>query len=343
MSRRYLLVANPTAQSGQAEARIARAVRRIEARGHSLRLLPTEPGDRTVTLVKEAIDGDSFDGVIYLGGDGTFAQVAKGILAAAQPLPLGMLPSGTANDQGRSFGISSHEDDLDRNLEILDAGHLTHLDVGRVGRVGADGRIDALEQVFHSVGWGIQPEILSERNRDRKWVEQIPLVRDLYRDQAVYAGAAVKRTLASWVEPTKFDVQIIADGEGHSCEGLTDLVINATPVYGGAWVLDRDAEPDDGRFEVVPIAGRRDWAGRAIRDLAQSPIDQDEIASLVVPRVQGFSATEVELQFRRPQRTEIASQVDGEQWVCGHHFRLTVLARALPIITPKGFEPPWRS
>ncbi|RLB62288.1 MAG: hypothetical protein DRI90_09405, partial [Deltaproteobacteria bacterium] len=311
MSRRYLLVANPTAQSGQAGARIAVVERRIEERGHSLCLIHTEPGDRTVTLVKEAIDREHFDGVIYLGGDGTFAQVAKGVLAASRTPPLGMLPSGTANDQGRSFGISSHEDDLDRNLDIVDAGHLTHLDVGRVGRLGRNGRVDALEQVFHSVGWGIQPEILSERNRDRKLVEQIPLLRDLYRDQAVYAGAAVKRTLASWVEPTKFDVQLVADGRHHRFAGLTDLVINATPVYGGAWVLDRDGEPDDGCFEVVPIAGRRDWVGRAIRDLAQSPIDQDELASLVVPRVEGFSATEVELQFRRPQRTEIASQVDG--------------------------------
>ena len=68
----------------------------------------------------------------------------------------------------------------------------------------------------------------------------------------------------------------------------------------------------------------------------------DELASLVVPRVEGLSASEVELRFRRPQRSEIASQVDGEQWTSGQHFRLTVLARALPIITPADFVPPWR-
>ncbi|MBW2457438.1 MAG: hypothetical protein JRI68_23225 [Deltaproteobacteria bacterium] len=342
MGRRILLVANPTAQSGKARPRIDRAARRLRERGHEVRLLPTEPGDRTVTLVKEAIDEEGWDLVVYLGGDGTFAQVAKGILAASETPPLGMLPSGTANDQGRSFGISSHLEDLERNLDIIEAGHLTQLDVGRVGRMGSDGRIDALEQVFHSVGWGIQPEILSERNRDRELVDSIPLVRDLYRDQAVYAGATVKRYLASWVEPTKFDVEVIADGRRRRYQRLTDLVINATPVYGGAWVLDRAAEPDDGRFEIVPIAGRRDWAGRALRDLAQSPIDHDELASLVVPQAEGLSATEVELHFRRPQRTEIASQVDGEQWVSGQQFRLTVLPRALPVITPAGFVPPWR-
>lgn len=153
MSRRTLLVANPSAQSGKARPRIERAQRRLRERGHDLRLLPTEPGDRTVTLVQEDIDKERWDLVVYLGGDGTFAQVAKGILAAAETPPLGMLPSGTANDQGRSFGISSHDEDLERNLDVIEAGHLTQLNVGRVGRIGRDGRVDALEQVFHSVGW----------------------------------------------------------------------------------------------------------------------------------------------------------------------------------------------
>ena len=77
-------------------------------------LMGTEPEGRTVAAVKERIDAGGVDVVVYLGGDGTFAEVAKGILAARTALPLGMLPSGTANDQGLSFGIA--RGDIARNV-----------------------------------------------------------------------------------------------------------------------------------------------------------------------------------------------------------------------------------
>ena len=339
----YLLVANPTAQSGRARDKIAQVQDRMEARAMAVRVLHTAPGGKTVELVQQAID-DQLDtsAVIYFGGDGTFAEVASGILAASRTLPLGMLPAGTANDQGRSFGISSDFSALDDNLRVIQAGHLTQLDVGRVGRVGPDGTIDAMRDVFHSVGWGQQPDILAERNRDRQEVRGIPLLEDVYRDQVVYAGAALKETLASYFQPTKFDADVIADGQSHHYVRLLDLIVNATPVYGGAWVFDRSAEPDDGRFELVPIAGRRDLAFKAVRDWAHFPLQPEDVDAFEPSKLAGFSAAELDLRLRRPGAAAVSSQVDGEEWVGGDHFRLTVLPRRLPVITPASFEPPWR-
>ncbi|MCB9765578.1 MAG: hypothetical protein H6739_37735 [Alphaproteobacteria bacterium] len=339
---RHLLVGNPAAQSGRAEERIQEALAAMRRRGWVVELMHTLPDGLTVNALRDRLNEGRVDVVIFLGGDGTFAEVAKGVLAADERRPLGMLPAGTANDQGRSFGIRSGPQNLARNLDIIGARHITQLDVGRVRRVNAEGREDASELVFHSVGFGMQPDILAQRNEDKELVAQFPLLRQIYRDYAVYAGATLNRYLASWVEPTKFVAEVTADGVKRRYEGLTDLVINATPVYGGNWVLDRDAEPDDGRFEVVPVAGRREWASKALLDLAKVPIWQEHFDALGVSHTETFSAAEVEVELYRPEAADVPSQVDGEEWVDGNHFRLVVHPRLLPIITPKDWTPPWR-
>ncbi|MCP4807428.1 MAG: hypothetical protein GY884_18950 [Proteobacteria bacterium] len=337
-----LLVGNPTAQSGKARARIQRALTAMRARGWSAEVMETLPAGATVAALSERLDADDAIGVVvYLGGDGTFAEVGKGILGAKRKRPVGMLPSGTANDQGKSFGISSREDRLEWNLDVIDAGFTTLLDVGKVGRLDADGRVDELDHVFHSVGWGLQSDILERRNKDRETVQSFPLLRQLYRDQLVYAGAAFAKLADSYIEPTKFDAYVQADGKKHVLRGLTDLVINATPVYGGMWVPDRLAQPDDGQFELVPIHGRREWLSKAVRDLANVPVWEEQLARFGVQHLDGFSATEFDVELVRGE-DEIKTQIDGEEWVRGQRFKLSVLKRELPVLTPAEWDPPWR-
>ena len=313
----------------------------MQARGWTARAMHTLPDGATAEALSAALDADPAIGVVvYLGGDGTFAEVAKGILGASQRRPLGMLPSGTANDQGKSFGISSREDRLDWNLDVIEAGFTTLLDVGKVGRIGADGRVDALDHVFHSVGWGLQSAILEQRNKDRSAVEKVPLLRQLYRDQLVYAGAAVAKLAETYVEPVKFDAYVTADGRRHVLRGLTDLVINATPVYGGMWVPDRLAEPDDGKFELVPIHGRREWISKAVRDLANVPVWEEQLETFGVRHLDGFSASEFDVELVRV--SDVSTQIDGEEWVSGQHFKVSVLRRELQVITPAEWDPPWR-
>ena len=134
MSRRlrYLLVGNPTARSGKALDRIDRALASLRRRGVPARFTPTRPAGGTVEVVYREIDAGEVDIVISLGGDGTFAEVAKGVLAAGRRIPMAFIPSGTANDQGRSFGVSASPDAIERNLDIILANHQTPLDVGRI-------------------------------------------------------------------------------------------------------------------------------------------------------------------------------------------------------------------
>ena len=78
-----MLVANPTAQSGKAADWIRHARALLDEASVPHRFVATEPEGATIDRVREAIDDGGARVVIYMGGDGTFAEVAKGILGVA--------------------------------------------------------------------------------------------------------------------------------------------------------------------------------------------------------------------------------------------------------------------
>src|SRR5687767_13527008 len=127
-----VLFANPTAQSGRAADLIREASGHLDRAGIDHRFIATAPDHGTVGLVRRVIEEEGARLIIYMGGDGTFAEVAKGILASdhAPEVALGMLPTGTANDQGKSFGLSVGAGALADNAQVIAAGQVLELDVG---------------------------------------------------------------------------------------------------------------------------------------------------------------------------------------------------------------------
>lgn len=340
----YLLVANPTAQSGRAKARIEEALRAMRRRDMRVELCTTEPSRGTVDKVAERVRRGDVDVVVYLGGDGTFHEVATALLEASETLgvtlPLGMLPGGTANDQGLSFGIERGE--TERNVAVIEDGFVTSLDVGLIEQLGIDDAVLESSYFFDSCSWGVSSEILAMRNRHRAIVSEIPLVREIYRDKLVYFNATMTKLFESYVEPLKFRAEVRIDGQRHVLDGLLDLIVSATPIYAGHWVLDRHAEPDDGFFELVPMQGRRDWVSKAMRDLAASPIWQEDLDALGVTHSGALRGSTFFIDLFRPERTELLAQVDGDEWHHGDRYRVAVLPRRLPVLTPRDFAPPWR-
>ncbi len=339
MTRRHLLFGNPSAQSGRAKEAVDRASALLAAAGVDVVFVETEPEGRTPALVARTIRERSPDAVLALGGDGTFNEVARGILASGSSPPLGMLPMGTANDQGRSFGLLPGREHIGEHVEVILAGHQALLDVGRIDALDAAGGVIASTLFFDSASFGFAPDILAARNRDRREVSQIPLLSLLYRDQAVYVGAALDRWLSSFVEPMKFGCVVTADRFQRSYVELTDLVVKATPIFAGHWVLDRRAEPDDGLFELIAVASRREWGSRIVGDLAKNPV-RPEILGLD-PK-EHLAAARFDIELLREGETGVASQIDGEEWARAFRFRIEVDARRLPLLTPAGFVAPWR-
>ena len=198
----------------------------------------------------------------------------------------------------------------------------------------ASGELVAETAFFDSAGWGISARVLAVRNADRKAVEEIDVLRDIYRDQLVYAGAFLRTFLESYVASDKFDAMIDADGSRHELKGLTDLVVKGTRIYAGAWVFDRESKHDDGLFEVVPFQGKRDWASKAIVSLDGSPLSDDVLSAMGVEHSRGFRASKMSIAFTLPKDVAHAAQIDGEEWVASERVEIDVAKQAVRLIVP---------
>ena len=328
-----VLVANPTAHSGKAADWIRTARALLDEAEIAHRFVATEPEGRTIERVREAIDDGGARVVIYMGGDGTFAEVAKGIFASrhARDVAMGMLPTGTANDQGKSFGLHAGAGALERNVAVIAGGEVVGCDVGRLVIERGERTIHR-DLFFDSFSIGLGAASLETRNRDRERVGRIPGLGAVYRDHLVYAGAVLQRFVESYVVDIKFDVDAVIDGTVHHFEHMLDIIVKNTKVFGGEWIFDPRTESDDGRFELVPIAGRRDFGTKLLGSLRRSPVGVDDLAALGFVHAPPVSGARFELTVRAASLP--AAQCDGEELPAGERYRIEAVPRALRLIVP---------
>ncbi len=330
-----ILVANPTAQSGKAAEWIRHARALLDEVRLSHQFLATEPGGATVDLVRRAIDDDGARLVIYMGGDGTFAEVAKGILASrhAAEVDMGMLPTGTANDQGKSFGLRAGPGALETNVKVIAQGVTFGCDVGLL-EIERGGKVHFREKFFDSFSIGLGAASLATRNRDRERARKIPGLSLVYRDHLVYAGALLQRFVESYVVDIKFDLDVVVDGKVLHYDSLLDVIVKNTKIFGGEWVFDPTIQADDGKFELVPMAGRRDLTAKMISTFRHSPLSNDDLKSLGVSLSEPVAGARFELTIRSDGALP-AAQADGEELPAGERYRVEVLPRALRLLVPR--------
>jgi len=342
--QRTLLVANPTARSGKAKRFIDQAMTALQDARLAPEFVSTLPDGATVAALAERLEVGDAARVVYMGGDGTFAEAAKAIILARErtgmDVPLGMLPMGTANDQGRSFGIVAGVRALERNIGIIAAGIEQWLDVGRIEALGEDGEPVRSDLWFDSCGLGLSASILYTRNRDREFVERVPFIRRFYRDKLVYTSATVRALLRGLVAGRGFSVEVTVDGERSTYEGVTDILVQGTILYAGDWIFDPTSKPDDGKFELIILRGHADWAAAAIGGHKRNPVTNDDLEVLGLPRREVPRGAAIEIAVERPADLgPVAAQIDGEEWLSTDHYRIENLFHHLRIIVPE--DPHW--
>ncbi|MSP57180.1 MAG: hypothetical protein EXR69_16520 [Myxococcales bacterium] len=334
----HLLVGNPTAQSGRNAERISRVRELLDIHGLTHELMATQPGGLTITAVTEAVRTGRYSTIVAMGGDGTFREVGAGILDSGVSVVMGMLPTGTANDQGRSFGMSAAPEALDRNVVTLAERNMVPLDAGKLIAPVQAGGPATTTWFFDSAGWGMSARVLRWRNEDRNVVGQVPVLRELYRDKFVYAGAVLQAFLASYVQQQDFDCEVeTPDGAGGvtrtRLEGITDLIVKNTRYYAGAWVFDETASSEDGLLELVPLRGRNELIARALLAHEQVPLYTEEMREAGMDLSGILRAPWFNLRFvERDVRVE--AQVDGDEHPGGTAWRVEVVRHALRLIVP---------
>jgi YegS/Rv2252/BmrU family lipid kinase len=189
--------------------------------GHARELARTLPLDR-------------FDCLCMIGGDGTFHEIATGLMqrGAGSALPLGLIPGGTGNDVAQHLGLS---DPIAAAQRIL-GGRAVAFDVARV-ELGSQSTC-----CVTLVGWAGVADIncLAERLR--------PLGAPRYACAAFWQIAAAVPRHATLV----LDNQTIED------DFL--LVVACNTVYSGSGMrLAPCARTDDGLIDVVIVRRASRW------------------------------------------------------------------------------------
>ena len=290
---RILLLANPRSRAGAAASRIPAVVAALRSAGASV--APVEVGAcGAVDLAARVRQG--FDRVVALGGDGTFASVADGVLDSGCGVPLALLPAGLANNHARGFAIPTIYEDLHGAVERVFSDGRVQMDVGRL-----DGA-----RFYDTVGFGFQAAALVRRGALRH-----------RRGLGGELGYAVA-TLLQIARPrgaARVGATVAVDGQTIRWDRVLDVVVSNSVWYGGRWVLDPRARVDDGVLEVVAVQGWRDLVRRGL----QSTGTADRRGSVV------------DLAFDRP----VCTQVDGEVGPMGAAFRIEVLPGALTVVSPE--------
>lgn len=321
----WLAFANPSAHSGLAAGQIGAAVEALGRQGLRVDLHHTGPGGRTPGMVARALAVGRYEGLVVMGGDGSFHEVANGLLQSGRDLPLGVIPLGTGNNQARSLGLPL--DDLDAAARAVARGRDARMDAGRLHCWDELGT-ERAAWFFDSIGFGFSARALLQRYQDCELVRAVPLLGELYRDEWVYAGAVTQALLASYVKDLRFDATVVTEHGLVELVDLLDLVINNTRVYARAWVLDARSRHDDGLMEIVPIAGRDEWLARAIVDLDGNPL-REWVDAVREPLP---AAARIDIQLHdRPLEPPIAMQVDGEVWPTVERARVVVQGGALRV------------
>lgn len=335
-----VLFSNPTAYSGKAKKWIAHARKLLREFGVEHEAIATLPDGKTVELVRRAIDEDGVRCAIAMGGDGTLCEVVNGILTSrsSSEVTLGMLPTGTANNQGKSFGMKAGAEALAANVRTIARGRRALLDVGRLQHLGVRNEVLKTDWFFDSmsVGWGAQ--IVKIANRDRATVAPIPLLGDIYRDQLVYAGASLQQFLASFYNNLRFHGIVEIDGVSYRYANAIDLIVKNTLVYGGEWIPAPDSKPDDGYFELIEIGGRREFLCKAIATWRSSPFQGQNLRSVGIHHSVPLRGSSFTFAIEPPANQSVpVAQIDGEEYSVGSKFRIDVCKRVLRAIVPRAY------
>jgi YegS/Rv2252/BmrU family lipid kinase len=168
-----------------------------------------------------------------VGGDGSVNEVANGI-AGRGDVEVAVIPRGTGWDFVRTFGIPRKTEGA---VEVALSGRTRTIDLGRAHYRTWAG--NEASMVFANVASaGMSGAIAQRANETTKALGG--KVSYLWATLAVFAG---------W---SSDEVRVTVDGE-HRSGVMNDVIVANGRYFGGGMKICPDAEPDDGRFDVLML------------------------------------------------------------------------------------------
>ncbi len=223
--KRFLLLSNPHSRRGASQ--VAPAMEVLNAAGMDvLSLAPKKAGDVSALIIENAANAH---GIIVAGGDGTMNAAAEALVKTG--LPLGVLPSGTANDLARTLAIP---EDPRKAAEIIASGHTRRIDLGSVNG----------HYFFNVASIGLAADLAGKLTKQGK----------KRFGRLSYAIAAFKVLK----EARPFTAEIINKGEVTKVKTL-QIGIGNGRFYGGGMTVESSALINDGHLDLYSLEIDEVW------------------------------------------------------------------------------------
>lgn len=307
-----LLVVNPASCAGRTGRLFTEVRGTIErALGECDVQFTTAPAEATEIARRGAEEGR--DRIIAVGGDGTFGEIAAGVLLSGRRVPVGLIHQGTGGDFRKSLGI---EHRLDRYIEVINEGHAHPIDMGEVTCVGPDGSerkawfVNAM-----SVGMGgLVGKYVAEGGR-------------LMGPKATYFMASLKALFTGAAGRCVLDLTLDGQTQTHRISTRNLAVCNGQ-FFGAGMHIAPMARLDDGVFEIVTMGETRG----SVLSLSSAIYKGEHLGRA---GVQHLRATELTLRLENESDSErFLIDVDGD-YIGRSPVTVKVLPGALDVLMPK--------
>jgi len=268
-------------------------------------LVETQHTGHATELARTAAE-KGYRAVCIVGGDGTLAEAAAGLIGT--DIPLAIIPRGTGNQVAQNLQIPT---ELEAAVEVAVNGVTTDLDLGRI-----DGRAFALV-----AGAGYDAQVMAAATRPLK---------DRWGFGA-YVFAAVKQALTA--APVEFT--IIADGKEIRVRAVSVMLANMGELFAQFIPFGLPLAPrperswQDGLLDIVVIAPRNlpEFAAVLWRAATKQFAGDSRLIHL--------QAREVEIYSDPP----ISVQIDGDATGTMTPVRAEVEHRGIQVIVPEILRP----
>lgn len=241
------------------------------------------------------------DLLIVVGGDGTVASVLDGARRGAVPVPVAIVPMGTANGVARAMGIPSTGLDV---LPTLLEGRVVPVDLFEVE---SSGRAFVL-----FLGAGFDAEVNADAPRASK--RRFGLL--------AYLGASVRRL---WGRSSR-RIGLVLDGRTVRTRGHSVSVVNVAPVHVAGVPVGPDASVTDGRLDVTVL--RRSGPVGVL-------LDTIDLLTGRAHRTRAWRARRVTIRASPPLRVHADGDVIGTTPVT-----VTAIQRGARLLVPRDVAAP---
>jgi diacylglycerol kinase (ATP) len=225
MSRHALLVINKNAR--QTKAALQQTIECLQECGLKYQEISVSKPNQLQEQIRRAA-GDA-ELAIVMGGDGTLNAAVEGILETG--LPLGIIPTGTANDLAHTLNVPT---DIIAACRVIAEGHTQSIDLGWVNG----------KHFFNVASLGLTVQITRQLSKELK--SRWGVLAYLFTAARVLMNARPR------------SVVIRAGDETHHVRTVQITVGNGR-YYGGGLTVAADAAIDDGRLDLYSLEINRWW------------------------------------------------------------------------------------